>query len=62
MMFQLATTFGIFSANCINYGTGKLTPWGWRLSLGLALIPASILTLGGLFLPESPNSLIERGR
>lgn len=35
-------------------------PWGWRLSLGLAGLPATLLLLGGLVLPESPNSLIER--
>ncbi|KAG0470804.1 hypothetical protein HPP92_017504 [Vanilla planifolia] len=61
MMFQLATTLGIFSANMINYGTEKIHPWGWRLSLGLAGIPALIMTAGGLLLPETPNSLIERG-
>ena len=33
---------------------------GWRLSLGLAGVPACVLLLGGLLLPESPNSLIER--
>ncbi|CAL9099400.1 unnamed protein product [Musa acuminata var. zebrina] len=27
MMFQLATTLGIFSANMINYGTEKIKPW-----------------------------------
>lgn len=36
--------------------------WGWRLSLGLAAIPATALTLGGLLLPDSPASLEERGR
>lgn len=61
MMFQLATTLGIFTANMINYGTQKLHPWGWRLSLGLAAIPAVLMTVGGLLLPETPNSLIERG-
>lgn len=34
---------------------------GWRLSLGLAAVPALLLLGGGLFLPESPNSLLERG-
>lgn len=34
---------------------------GWRLSLALAIVPAIILTLGGIFLPETPNSLLERG-
>lgn len=61
MMFQLATTLGIFSANMINYGTEKLQPWGWRLSLGLAAVPALLMTVGGVLLPETPNSLIERG-
>lgn len=61
MMFQLATTLGIFTANMVNYGTQKLKPWGWRLSLGLAAFPALLMTLGGYFLPETPNSLVERG-
>uniref|UniRef100_A0A5B6YHE9 Major facilitator superfamily (MFS) profile domain-containing protein n=1 Tax=Davidia involucrata TaxID=16924 RepID=A0A5B6YHE9_DAVIN len=61
MMFQLATTLGIFTANMINYGTEKLRPWGWRLSLGLAAAPALLMTVGGIFLPETPNSLIEQG-
>ncbi|KAI3670830.1 hypothetical protein L1987_87472 [Smallanthus sonchifolius] len=61
MMFQLATTLGIFSANMINYGTSKLDQWGWRLSLGLAAAPALLMTVSGIFLPETPNSLIEQG-
>ncbi|KAJ7516656.1 hypothetical protein O6H91_22G066400 [Diphasiastrum complanatum] len=61
LMFQLATTIGILCANLINYGTQKLHPWGWRLSLGLAVVPALLMTTGGFFLPETPNSLIERG-
>ncbi|KAL3362776.1 hypothetical protein AABB24_012205 [Solanum stoloniferum] len=61
MMFQLATTLGIFTANMINYGTSKLHPWGWRLSLGLAAAPAFVMTVGGMLLPETPNSLIEQG-
>lgn len=61
MMFQLATTLGIFTANMINFGTEKLHPWGWRLSLGLAAAPAILMTIGGILLPETPNSLIERG-
>ena len=61
IMFQLATTIGILAAQLINYG---VRDWdeGWRLSLGLAAVPATILTLGGLILPDSPNSLIERGK
>jgi hypothetical protein len=61
MMFQVATTFGIFTANMINFGTHNIKPWGWRLSLGFAAVPALLMTVGGIFIPETPNSLIERG-
>jgi NhaP-type Na+/H+ or K+/H+ antiporter len=36
-------------------------PWGWRLSLALAGVPGVMLFLGALMLPDTPNSLIERG-
>lgn len=62
IMFQMATTIGILVAALVNYGTQNLTPYGWRISLGLAGVPAICLTLGGLFCPETPNSLIERGK
>ncbi|EFJ37604.1 hypothetical protein SELMODRAFT_451177 [Selaginella moellendorffii] len=62
IMFQLAITMGILCANLINYGSLQIRDWGWRLSLGLAGVPASLMTMGGFFLPETPNSLIERGR
>lgn len=48
-------------AQAINFGTQHIVPWGWRLSLGLAAIPGAILAVGGCLLPETPNSLIERG-
>nr|GMC65107.1 sugar transport protein 7 [Ipomoea batatas] len=60
--FMCSTTLGIFTANMINYGTSKLHPWGWRLSLGLAAVPALLMTVGGILLPETPNSLIEQGK
>lgn len=62
ILFQLNVTIGILFANLVNYGTLRLRPWGWRLSLGIAAIPALILTLGSLVLVETPNSLVERGR
>ncbi|KAG8038400.1 hypothetical protein GUJ93_ZPchr0354g33711 [Zizania palustris] len=62
ILFQLNVTIGILFANLVNYGTAKIHPWGWRLSLSLAGIPAGLLTLGALFVVDTPNSLIERGR
>ncbi|KAL6530697.1 Sugar transport protein 13 [Orobanche gracilis] len=35
--------------------------WGWRVSLGLAGIPAVLLTIGAYLVVDTPNSLIERG-
>ncbi|KAL5569858.1 hypothetical protein UlMin_026433 [Ulmus minor] len=59
--FQFSVGIGALSANLINYGTQKIEGgWGWRISLALAAVPASILTLGALFLPDTPNSLIQR--
>lgn len=60
--FQFSVGIGALSANLINYGTEKIEGgWGWRISLAMAAVPASILTLGAFFLPETPNSLIQRG-
>lgn len=59
--FQLSIGIGALSANLINYGTEKIEGgWGWRMSLAMAAVPASVLKLGALFLPETPNSLIQR--
>ncbi|KAE9465037.1 hypothetical protein C3L33_03063, partial [Rhododendron williamsianum] len=59
--FQFCVGIGVLSANLINYGTEKIKGgWGWRISLAMAAVPASVLTIGSLFLPETPNSLIQR--
>ncbi|CAI9287302.1 unnamed protein product [Lactuca saligna] len=63
ILFQLNVTIGILFANLVNYGTAKIEGgWGWRLSLGLAGIPALMLTVGALLVVDTPNSLIERGK
>ncbi|PKA52634.1 Sugar carrier protein C [Apostasia shenzhenica] len=60
--FQLMITIGILTANLINYGTSKIKGgWGWRVSLALAGVPAIVFTAGALILPDTPNSLLERG-
>ncbi|GAU34813.1 hypothetical protein TSUD_394390 [Trifolium subterraneum] len=52
---------GIIVAGCINYGTAKHT-WGWRLSLGLAVVPAIVMTIGAFLITDTPISLVERGK
>ncbi|KAH7569789.1 hypothetical protein ACOSP7_017617 [Xanthoceras sorbifolium] len=60
--FQMAITIGILVANLVNYGTNKIKGgYGWRISLALAAVPALLMTVGAIFLPETPNSLLERG-
>nr|XP_023903670.1 hexose carrier protein HEX6-like [Quercus suber] len=59
--FQFSIGIGALSANLINFGIQKIKgEWGWRISLGMAAVPASILILGAIFLAETPNSLIQR--
>ncbi|KAF8411238.1 hypothetical protein HHK36_003785 [Tetracentron sinense] len=58
--FQLSITIGILAANLINYFTAKIEGgWGWRVSLAGAAVPALIITIGSLCLPNTPNSMIE---
>ncbi|XP_074272658.1 sugar transport protein 5-like [Silene latifolia] len=59
--FELFIGIGILIANCINFATSKIT-WGWRVSLGLAAVPAVVMTVGALFIPDTPNSLVARGK
>ncbi|KAF7148712.1 hypothetical protein RHSIM_Rhsim03G0163200 [Rhododendron simsii] len=59
--FHFSLGIGVLSANLINYSTQKIKGgWGWRVSLGMGAVPAAILTLGALFLSETPISLIQR--
>ncbi|XVF08501.1 hypothetical protein REPUB_Repub07fG0008600 [Reevesia pubescens] len=59
IMFDGGVGIGILVANIINFGTQKIEGgWGWRISLSMAAVPASILTLGAIILPDTPNSLI----
>ncbi|KAG0493040.1 hypothetical protein HPP92_006438 [Vanilla planifolia] len=62
ILFQLDITVGILIANVVNYFTTDIHPWGWRLSLGLAGVPAVLLCVGSLIITETPTSLIERRR
>ena len=60
ILFQLNVTIGILAANLINYFVAQIHPWGWRLALGLAGVPAAILCVGSMLITETPTSLIER--
>ncbi|XP_002279883.3 sugar carrier protein C [Vitis vinifera] len=61
-VFQLSITIGILVANVVNYFTAKIEGgWGWRVSLGGAAIPAIFISAVAWILPNTPNSMIEKG-
>lgn len=64
-MFQLMITLGILLAYVSNLGFLHHILLGlrdWRWMLGSALIPALMLFVGSIILPESPRYLVEKGR
>lgn len=67
-MYQLMITIGIVLAFLSNtwlasYATfGGVTGGHWRIMLGIIAIPAAVMFLGVLFLPESPRWLFLKGR
>lgn len=61
--YQLFITIGIFTADCINFGTEKRTDTGsYRIPMGIGYIWATILAVGICFLPESPRFDWNHGR
>jgi MFS transporter, SP family, sugar:H+ symporter len=62
ILFQLNITIGILVANIVNYYASKIPVHGWKLSLGLAGVPALILCIGSFLIPETPTSLVEQGK
>lgn len=58
VMFQFMVVFGILVA----YLTGYALSDSWRWMFGLGMIPAIILMLGMLLLPESPRWLVNQDR
>lgn len=59
--FELSISIGILIANILNYCVVKITAgWGWRISLSMAAVPAAFLTIGAIFLPDTPSFIIQR--
>ncbi|KAI3704073.1 hypothetical protein L1987_74280 [Smallanthus sonchifolius] len=60
--FQFFVCLGAVIASLINLAANHSnSSHGWRLALGCASVPAMILTIGSLFIPDTPSSLIQRG-
>ncbi|KAL6634606.1 hypothetical protein ACP70R_027277 [Stipagrostis hirtigluma subsp. patula] len=61
-IFHFFLNIGMFVADLVNYRANTIPVWGWRLSLGVGIVPAAVILLGAAFIPDSPNSLVLRGR
>ncbi|WP_419420964.1 sugar porter family MFS transporter [Legionella sp. D16C41] len=59
-IYQLAITMGIVCAYAVNYLL--IEQHAWRAMFASSAIPALLLTLGVLFLPESPRWLCSVGK
>ncbi|KAI0721758.1 general substrate transporter [Fomitopsis betulina] len=61
--YQLFITFGILVAYCISIGARDISGAGsWRTVVGISFVWPTILSIGILFMPESPRWLTSRGR
>ncbi len=58
---QLAITIGILTSYLINYSFTH-SHGSWRWMFGIGIIPATLLSLGMIFLPESPRWLIKKNQ
>ncbi|WP_350223577.1 sugar porter family MFS transporter [Gleimia hominis] len=59
-LFQLMVMSGILLAYISNYALAGFFH-GWRWMVGLAAVPAAVLLIGALLLPESPRFLVRHG-
>ncbi len=60
--FQLAITIGILSSYVLNFlHASNDFGLSWRWMFGVGFIPAAILFVGALFLPETPRWLCMKG-
>ncbi|TAQ90975.1 hypothetical protein B7494_g692 [Chlorociboria aeruginascens] len=54
--YQLFITIGIFTADCINFGTEtRIDTGSYRIPMGVGYIWALLLGIGIMFLPETPR-------
>ncbi|KAG6543969.1 hypothetical protein Mapa_014593 [Marchantia paleacea] len=59
---EISFSIGILAAGIVSYRAETIKPWGWRLALGLAGAPGFVWVLGGIFLPDTPASTLQRGQ
>jgi MFS transporter, SP family, arabinose:H+ symporter len=61
-LVQIGIVTGILAAFCMGWGTANVGPANWRWMFGLGSLPAMVLLLVTLILPESPRWLVASGQ
>ncbi|KFZ14885.1 hypothetical protein V501_03002 [Pseudogymnoascus sp. VKM F-4519 (FW-2642)] len=62
-LLQWMLSWGFFAAQWIGYGsTFSTSSFQWRFPLSFQVVPALVLAIGILFLPESPRWLMEKDK
>lgn len=62
-LYQWAVTIGLLLASVVNYGTrNRVANSSWQIPIAIQFIWAFVLTVGMVFLPESPRWYIRCGR
>ncbi|KAF2191610.1 general substrate transporter [Zopfia rhizophila CBS 207.26] len=62
-LIQWMLSWGFFAAQWIGYGsTFSTSSFQWRFPLSFQCLPAVVLAIGIMFLPESPRWLMEKDR
>lgn len=59
-LFQVMITVGVLTASLV--GLAFTPSEGWRWMFGLGVVPAVVMLIGSLRLPESPRWLVDHGR
>ncbi|KAL9675216.1 hypothetical protein QQ045_003417 [Rhodiola kirilowii] len=59
--FQIFLRIGVLLASFINLCVSPY-PFGWKISVLSAIVPTIFMTVGALFISDSPSSLVERGK
>ncbi|KAM0893687.1 hypothetical protein ACQ4PT_024965 [Festuca glaucescens] len=59
--YNFFLVLGTLAATVTNYFTNRIPGWGWRVSLGLAAVPATVVVVGALLVTDTPSSLVMRG-
>jgi sugar porter (SP) family MFS transporter len=59
-LYQFAITIGILAAYIIDYALSSHGAWRWMLGIGI--VPALVLVIGMIVMPESPRYLFKIGK